>query len=241
MTQSGRVVAVREIQVGSNAAHGFRVNGIAVSEDARVIWVTATTPGQGGVVLQMPTFGAGPVTTSMLDHARSVGANDAIAQGADIFTLDQQAEKGLGPLFNGRSCDSCHNTARGVDFDGGMGVTPDTFVTRVARIDNGVFDPLAAHGGPIARQHSIAELGFPCGLPTGNPPQANAFSTRSAMTLRGTALIDNIRFGDIDKVRNDAARRGARPLQRARRRPLRQIRLESADSDAGRIHGRGIP
>jgi CxxC motif-containing protein (DUF1111 family) len=82
-----------------------------------------------------------------------------------------------------------------------MGVTPDTFVTRVARIDNGAFDPLAAHGGPIARQHSIAELGVPCGLPTGVPPQANAVSSRSAMTLRGTALIDTIRHGDIEKVR----------------------------------------
>jgi CxxC motif-containing protein (DUF1111 family) len=65
----------------------------------------------------------------------------------------------------------------------------------------GVFDPLSSHGGPIARQHSISELGFPCGLPTGAPPQANAFSNRSAMTLRGTSLIDNIRIGDIDKVR----------------------------------------
>jgi len=64
-----------------------------------------------------------------------------------------------------------------------------------------VFDPLSSHGGPIARQHSISELGFPCGLPTGDPPQANVFSNRSAMTLRGTSLIDNIRIGDIEKVR----------------------------------------
>src|SRR5262249_62132169 len=38
-------------------------------------------------------------------------------------------------------------------------------------------------------------------LPPGIPRQANAFSSRSAMTLRGTSLIDNIRIGDIDKVR----------------------------------------
>jgi CxxC motif-containing protein (DUF1111 family) len=104
-------------------------------------------------------------------------------------------------LFNGRSCDSCHNTSAGADFNGGMGVAPDTFVTRVARIEHGRFDPLASHGGPIARQHSIDELGFPCGLRTGDPPQANAFSSRSAMTLRGTSLIDNIRIGDIENVR----------------------------------------
>jgi Di-haem oxidoreductase, putative peroxidase len=200
-TQSGNVVAVRQIEVTSSAAHGFRVNGIAVSEDARVIWVTATTPGHQGIVLQMPTFGAGSVTTSMIDHAVNAGARGAIAQGGDIFAHDLDPAQQLGPLFNGRGCDSCHNTAAGADFDGGMGVTPDTFVRRVARIQNGVFDPLASHGGPIARQHSIAELGVACGLPTGDPPQANAFSNRSAMTLRGTALIDTIRHGDIDKIR----------------------------------------
>jgi CxxC motif-containing protein (DUF1111 family) len=71
----------------------------------------------------------------------------------------------------------------------------------VARVNEGGFDPLLGHGGPIARQRSIAEFGVPCGLPTGDPPQANTFSNRSAMTLRGTSLIDNIRVGDIDKVR----------------------------------------
>src|SRR5205814_4596742 len=48
MTQSGRVVAVRQIEVASNAAAHFRVNGIAVSEDARLIWVTATMPDHKG-------------------------------------------------------------------------------------------------------------------------------------------------------------------------------------------------
>lgn len=198
MTQRGKVVAVRRIAA---PARGFRVNGLAVSEDARAIWVTATTPDHSGIVLQMPAFGAGPVTASMIANAANAGSNGAIAQGGDIFTRDLQPEQLLGPLFNGRSCDSCHNTAAGADFDGGMGVAPDTFVRRVARIEGGIFDPLVGHGGPIARQHSIRELGFPCGLPTGDPPRANAFSNRSAMTLRGTSLIDNIRIGDIDKNR----------------------------------------
>ena len=199
MTQAGHVVAVRQIE--APGAPGFRVNGLAVSEDARFIWVTATTPGHQGVVLQMPTFGAGPVTTSMIDHAKSVAANGAVAQGGDIFDVELQPEQGLGPLFNGRDCDSCHNTSAGVEFPGGMGVTPDTFVRRVARIQPHTLEPLPSHVGPIARQHSISELGFRCGIPTGDPPQANAFSNRSAMTLRGTSLIENIRIGDIEKVR----------------------------------------
>jgi len=199
MTQAGRLVAVRQIE--APGAPGFRANGLAVSEDARLIWVTATTPGHQGVVLQMPTFGAGPVTTSMIDHAKSVAANGAIAQGRDIFDVELKPEQGLGPLFNGRDCDSCHNASAGAEFPGGMGVTPDTFVRRVARIQPHTLEPLPSHVGPIARQHSISELGYRCGIPTGDPPEANAFSNRSAMTLRGTSLIENIRVGDIEKVR----------------------------------------
>jgi Di-haem oxidoreductase, putative peroxidase len=187
MTQEGDVVAVREIDCD---VPGFRVNGLTVSEDARKIWVTATAPGQQGVVLQIQTFGAGATTSSLIDQAISAGANGAAAQGAHIFANSLLPEQGLGPLFNARSCTSCH-------VNGGMGSSAGTFVTRVARIQNGRFDPLSSHGGPIARQHSIAELGNPCGMPTGIPPQANATSIRSAMTLRGTSLIDTILTSDI--------------------------------------------
>src|SRR6185436_2531568 len=60
MTLDGRIVAEREFL--APGAEDFRVNGLAVSDDAQWIWVTATTPNHNGVVLQMPTFGAGPVT-----------------------------------------------------------------------------------------------------------------------------------------------------------------------------------
>jgi mono/diheme cytochrome c family protein len=200
LRQSGAVVAVRAIE--SSSTPGFRVNGIAVSDDGRTIWVTATTPDRGGVVLQMPAFGAAPTTTAMVDHAVALHANGAIAQGAAMFADDLDPDAGLGPLFNGTACDSCHNKrADGSDVAGGMGTAPETFVHRVARINAGLFDPLLGHGGPIARQRSVAEFGVPCGLSTGDPAQANAFSIRSAMTLRGTSLIDNIRAGDIDRIR----------------------------------------
>jgi CxxC motif-containing protein (DUF1111 family) len=102
----------------------------------------------------------------------------------------------VGPLFNGRSCLSCHHSPAA----GGMGDSEDSFVTRVARIEDGGFDPLLGRGGPLARAHSIAELGAPCGLPTGVPDRANATSRRSAMTLRGVSLIDNIAASTIRDV-----------------------------------------
>ena len=198
MTQDGRVIARRQIQA---SLPGFRVSGLAVSDDARTIWVTATAPHRQGVVLRVPAFGAGTVTSSLIDSAISDAANGAAAQGGHIFAQQLGPEQSLGPLFNGRGCDSCHNTVAGLDVDGGMGVTGDTFVFRVAHVENGVFDPLLGRGGPVARQHSIAELGVACDLPTGIPSVANVISKRSAMTLRGTSLLDNIRIVDLEKVR----------------------------------------
>jgi CxxC motif-containing protein (DUF1111 family) len=110
-----------------------------------------------------------------------------------MFTTDLGPLQAVGPLFNGRSCGDCHNDP----LQGGMGATPDTFVTRVGRIDAGMFDPLLGQGGPVARTHSIASFGFNCGLPTGVPAAANVTSRRSAMTLRGTALIDFVQNHDI--------------------------------------------
>jgi Di-haem oxidoreductase, putative peroxidase len=190
MTQNGDVIAVRHI---TSAVDRFRLNGLPVSEDARTIWMTATAAGGQGVVLRTPSFGAGAMTTSLLDHAQDAGATGLVAQGADMFANDLRPPDPVGPLFNGQSCDTCHNTPNA----GGMGVDADSFVTRVARISGGEFDAMSGHGGPIARTRSIAEFGVPCGLSTGIPPQANATSVRSAMTLRGTALIDSIVLSDI--------------------------------------------
>jgi CxxC motif-containing protein (DUF1111 family) len=190
LTQAGDVVAVRQITADVD---GFRLNGIAVSEDARTIWLTATAPGGQGVVLRTDAFGFGAATTSLLAHAAAAGANGLVAQGADIFSNALQPPDALGPLFNGQACSSCHNAPA----PGGMGLDDDSFVTRVANLSGGHFDPMTGHGGPIARERSIAEFGVACGMPTGIPPQANATSRRSAMTLRGTALIESIVQSDV--------------------------------------------
>jgi len=190
INQAGQVLAARRIQA---ALPSFRVNGIAVSENAQTIWVTAVMAGGQGVVLQMPAFGAGFVTPAMVIHAIQAGATTPSAMGADMFATELSPLQGLGPLFNARSCHDCHSAPT----EGGMGATDDTFVTRVGRIDGGIFDDLSGHGGPVARAHSIAGLGFFCGLPTGVSPLANVTSKRSAMTLRGTALIDFVQTPDI--------------------------------------------
>jgi hypothetical protein len=190
VTQAGDVVAVRRVVADLPP---FRVNGLAVSEDAQTLWVTVVMDGGRGAVLELPSFGAGLVTPTMVDHARRAGATDIGAMGADMFATDLSPLQLVGPLFNGRACGDCHNDP----IEGGMGATADTFVTRVGRLTNGMFDPLIGQGGPVARAHSIAGLGFPCGLRTGVPPVANVTSKRSAMTLRGTALMDFVQSRDV--------------------------------------------
>src|SRR6185436_1709187 len=183
MTQQGEVIAARRIEA---PLPGFRVAGLGVSPDGRTIWITATLPGDSGAILKMAAFGAGAVTESLL--ASAAGASGDAAQGERFFGHQFTPDEGLGPLFNRRACLDCHLSPAA----GGSGVTRDTFVTRVGHTRGNGFDPMIGHGGPIARQHSIDELGGHCGLRPGVPPQANVTALRSAMTLRGTALIDTI-------------------------------------------------
>lgn len=190
MTQDGAVVAVREIESG---VEGFRAGGIATSPDARTIYVSGTTPGASGVVLKLPAFGEGFVTESLFAH--TAGGSE-IAQGASIFSFQFGTAEAVGPLFNGQSCNSCHNSPSA----GGMGAGAETFVTRVARTHDGQFDSMDGHGGPVARQFSVNSLGGKCGLPTGVPAQATLTSRRSAMTLEGTSLLDFVAEDDILKV-----------------------------------------
>jgi hypothetical protein len=190
MAQDGRVVAVRVIELN---VEDFRANGIATSSDSRTIYVSGETAGAGGIVLRLAAFGSGFVTESLFAH--TTGGSE-IAQGASIFSFQFGTAEGVGPLFNGQSCNSCHNSPTA----GGMGASPETFVTRVAKTSGGKFDSMDGHGGPIARSFSVDSLGQQCGLPTGVPPQADTTSRRSAMTLAGTSLLDFVSNADILKV-----------------------------------------
>jgi Di-haem oxidoreductase, putative peroxidase len=115
---------------------------------------------------------------------------------AGVFSFQFGTAEAVGPLFNGQSCSSCHNSPSA----GGMGAGAETFVTRVARTRDGQFDSMDGHGGPVARRLSVNSLGEQCGLPTGVPAQATLTSRRSAMTLEGSSLLDFVAEGDILKV-----------------------------------------
>ena len=189
----GEVKAVRTIQ--AKGLTGFRVNGMGVASDGQSIYVTATLPQGGGALLTVPAFGATSATALMVSQARTANmAGDMTSFGTFLFSLKIAPSQGLGPVFNDDSCAGCHNAP----FVGGMGVTSAQQVHFVgAALPNGGFDPLLGHGGPVARMHNVTELGVPCGLATGLPALATVDSVRSAMSLRGNGMIDDIALGDM--------------------------------------------
>ena len=174
---------------------GFRANGIAVSSDGQTIYVTATAPGGGGVLMAAPAFGQTVSTAQFFAQARDARqAGDMTSFGTFLFALNVTPDQGLGPLFNGQSCVECHSSP----IPGGMGVLPGKDVRRVARLrDDGSFDTLQGRGGPVARMHSIAEMGVDCDIAAGIPAEAEVTSLRNPMSLRGAGLVDTIALGDV--------------------------------------------
>ena len=193
MTFAGQVIGKRRIDTDLS---GFRGNGIAVSSDGQTIYVTGTMPNHNGALVSVPAFGAGDITPQFMSQAFEAGATDMTGVGTVLFSLNATVGEGLGPLFNASACAGCHDTP----FAGGMGVNANQHEFLVGRaLHDGTVSDLDGHGGPTARAHSIAELGYDCDYPTGIPPLANESSLRNAMTLRGNGLMDTIQQGDVVK------------------------------------------
>ena len=194
--QDGTVVAVRRVALPDGRRLGpGRLNGIAVSPDAQKIWITISgalpdQPGAPGALLEVPAFGPerAEVQQATRFAALESGRSDLIEHGAKLFRAEFTPAQGLGPLFNAPSCVACHRTPT----VGGMGVEGLAVVSCVGTFHSGSFDPLVGRGGPVARAHSIAELGIPCDLAHGPPAAANLVSVCNAPALYGLGLVDSI-------------------------------------------------
>ena len=199
LRQDGTVLAVRRIATAGGTPLGAaRLNGIAVSPDAQHIWVTMTGvlpqfPDKPGALLEIPAFGPQRSATRNAAEPDAGRASDEaalVAWGAELFSTAFSPEQGLGPLFNRQSCVECHSEPA----PGGGGPNGLAVAHRVGHFDGRSYDPLVGNGGPVARAHSVTELGVPCASapPAGIPPAANLVSVRNAPALFGSGLLDAI-------------------------------------------------
>jgi hypothetical protein len=180
--QDGSLVAVRRVSVGGHVIGAGRLNGIATASDAAHLWLTvhdALGSDAPGALIEIPAFGAGP--TDAVPAA-------TIAAGQALFMRTLTPQTGLGPLFNERSCLTCHSTPSA----GGMGRNGLDVVTHIGHLEGGIFDPMVDTGGPVARAHSVTELGFACPLTAGISARANVTSLRNSPSLYEDGAIDGL-------------------------------------------------
>jgi hypothetical protein len=191
LRQDGTVLATQQVAVNGAVLGGGRLNGIAVSPDAQHLWITVSGDLSGhedapGALLEVPAFGPGRAAS--LEERGGVDVA-LVERGRALFQTAFTPGDGLGPLFNGRSCLDCH----ALPVSGGVAPEGAGFVLRVGRhMSGGPFNPLIGQGGPVARAHSVAELGSTCDIAAGIPPAANLTSVRSATALFGLGLVETI-------------------------------------------------
>ena len=72
----------------------------------------------------------------------AVADADLLAEANDAFNTFEDADDGLGPIFNAAACGQCHT-------NGAIGGAGEQIERRFGRFDNGVFNPLANRGGSL--------------------------------------------------------------------------------------------
>lgn len=108
-------------------------------------------------------------------------------EGREGFLEEEDAEDGLGPVFNGNSCAFCHT-------QGAVGGASEQFVTRFGlRKADGTFDPLAQFGGSLIQAQGIGAVSPGCVFNAETvPAAANVTTKRLTTPLFGLGLVDAV-------------------------------------------------
>ncbi|MGH7895547.1 MAG: DUF7453 family protein [Candidatus Binatia bacterium] len=115
-----------------------------------------------------------------LAGADAAAFDDGLEEFADIETPD----RGLGPVFNGRSCAECHNQPT-------IGGSSARFVMRFGADGPNGFDPMAYEGGSLVQANGITT--DTCSVPGEVvPPDATVSTRRDSPPLFGLGFIDGI-------------------------------------------------
>lgn len=209
MTQAGVVLARVEIALPDGSLIGpDRLRALAVSSDARHLWLTAQgqapgLAGHDGLLIEIDAFDAGgvfgrPSAAAAPGRTTARAAPDSdrelIARGQHAFAQVFAPDTGLGPLFNERSCVACHPGP------GGSSASDEHFARRIAHMDvvTGRVTPVIHPNSPVARRHSTNELGQADALLAVVPHDANLSSLRMPSALFNSSAIDSIADGAIE-------------------------------------------
>jgi len=112
----------------------------------------------------------------------------AFIDGLGEFQAVEDAEGGLGPIFNNTSCAICHSVP-------GIGGSSATLVTRFGRTEGGHFDPLTALGGSLLQSQALDP-----GILEKIPDDATIVVRRQSTPLFGAGLMEAIPDADIQAL-----------------------------------------
>lgn len=165
-----------------------------LNRTARALCMSALLPGCAGQIDSEPVVVESQSEPLEIVSGSSVGAplSGLTSQqttdfnvGRDDFAEVEDADEGLGPVFNDVSCGACHNAGA----TGGAGTTVET---RFGRTTNGVFDPLANKGGSLIQTTGIGPEGECTFNGETVPPEANVRAGRLTTPLFGLGLVDAV-------------------------------------------------
>ncbi len=120
--------------------------------------------------------------------------------GQAAFASVEEADEGLGPIFNGTSCGGCHTA-------GALGGGSDTVETRFGTTTGGAFDPLASLGGSLIQSQGIGAAGACNFVGEVVPPQATIRASRRTTPLFGLGLVDAVPDATFVALARTQARR----------------------------------
>ena len=107
---------------------------------------------------------------------------EAFTLGLDDFLEVEDAEEGLGPAYNARSCAECHNVP------GIGGIAPVATVRAGRRLDDGTFVDFDPTRGSLFQLFSIPTHACQSVI----PPEANVIAKRVPIPLFGAGLVEAI-------------------------------------------------
>jgi CxxC motif-containing protein (DUF1111 family) len=110
--------------------------------------------------------------------------------GRAAFEEVEEAADGLGPVFNGTSCASCHSV-------GATGGGSERLETRFGRSVDGVFDPLTTLGGSLIQTTGIGSAGHCFFVGEQVPHAATIVASRRTTPLFGLGLVDAVPDADL--------------------------------------------